>query len=262
MQSRTHADTAQIILDGIVNSRHICWSHTVKVPRTRVTFVRRNSAAVIALRNIYFDINKLSRIFAVNVHGVSVDQLHWNLINWYIPVCSSFAVVNVVNILNINIMLFVTLTDVLMIDWVLSVCLIHTFIITETTQLCTTELMMRWTEITELMKRYNSWFCPCVVCVRGVGSNSVQCTTGSCHKWVHRKCGGIKGRVYIVMKSFICWGCSNPAVRLNQYRSFKCRYWCQCKFGGGCLQCFDTVGWAAEGHPACKKWGMAEVGTG
>jgi len=21
-----------------------------------------------------------------------------------------------------------------------------------------------------------------------------------------------------------------------------------------CLQCFDTVGWAAEGHPGCKKW--------
>ena len=20
-----------------------------------------------------------------------------------------------------------------------------------------------------------------------------------------------------------------------------------------CLQCFDTVGWAAEGHPVCKK---------
>jgi len=29
-----------------------------------------------------------------------------------------------------------------------------------------------------------------------------------------------------------------------------------------CLQCFDTVGWAAEGQPACKKWGMVEVGTG
>ena len=22
-----------------------------------------------------------------------------------------------------------------------------------------------------------------------------------------------------------------------------------------CLQCFDTVGWAAGRHPACKKWG-------
>jgi len=67
-------------------------------------------------------------MFAVNVQGVSVQQLHWNLINWYIPVCSSFAVANVVNILKINIMLLVTLRDVLMIDWVLSVFLIHTFV--------------------------------------------------------------------------------------------------------------------------------------
>ena len=29
-----------------------------------------------------------------------------------------------------------------------------------------------------------------------------------------------------------------------------------------CLQCFDAVGWAAEGHPACKKtewWGAGVV---
>jgi len=32
---------------------------------------------------------------------------------------------------------------------------------------------------------------PCGVCGRGVGSNSIQCT--SCHKWVHKKCSGIKG---------------------------------------------------------------------
>jgi len=30
----------------------------------------------------------------------------------------------------------------------------------------------------------------CGVCGRGVGSNSIQCT--SCHKWVHKKCSGIK----------------------------------------------------------------------
>ena len=32
---------------------------------------------------------------------------------------------------------------------------------------------------------------PCVVCSKGVGSNSLQCT--SCQKWVHKKCSGIKG---------------------------------------------------------------------
>ena len=31
---------------------------------------------------------------------------------------------------------------------------------------------------------------PCGVCGRGVGNNSIQCT--SCQKWVHRKCSGIK----------------------------------------------------------------------
>ena len=37
----------------------------------------------------------------------------------------------------------------------------------------------------------------CGVCGRGVGSNSIQCT--SCHKWVHKKCSGIKGSMYKVM---------------------------------------------------------------
>ena len=32
----------------------------------------------------------------------------------------------------------------------------------------------------------------CGVCSKGVGSNSLQCT--SCQKWVHKKCSGIKGR--------------------------------------------------------------------
>ena len=51
---------------------------------------------------------------------------------------------------------------------------------------------------------------PCGVCGRGVGSNSIQCT--SCHKWVHKKCSGIKGSIYKVMRLFICRGCSNPVI--------------------------------------------------
>jgi len=51
---------------------------------------------------------------------------------------------------------------------------------------------------------------PCGVCDRGVGSNSIECT--SCQKWVHKKCSGIKGSMYKVMKSFICRGCSNPVI--------------------------------------------------
>jgi len=48
------------------------------------------------------------------------------------------------------------------------------------------------------------------VCGRGVGSNSIQCT--SCQKWVHKKCSGIKGSMYKVMRWFICGGCSNPVI--------------------------------------------------
>jgi len=51
---------------------------------------------------------------------------------------------------------------------------------------------------------------PCGICGRGVGSNSIQCT--SCHKWVHKKCSGMKGSMCKVMRSFICRGCSNPVI--------------------------------------------------
>jgi len=67
----------------------------------------------------------------------------------------------------------------------------------------------------------------CGVCGRGVGSNSIQCT--SCHKWVHKKCSGIKGSMYKVMRSFICRGCLNPVISTGQC---KCGFWCQCKSGG------------------------------
>ena len=51
---------------------------------------------------------------------------------------------------------------------------------------------------------------PCGVCGRDVGSNSIQ--SSSCHKWVHKKCSGIKGSVYKVMRSFICRGCSKLVI--------------------------------------------------
>jgi len=57
----------------------------------------------------------------------------------------------------------------------------------------------------KVMQKAVRW--PCVVCGRGVGNNSIQCT--SC-KWVHRKCSGIKGSMYKVMKSFIRNGWVNP----------------------------------------------------
>ena len=51
---------------------------------------------------------------------------------------------------------------------------------------------------------------PCGACGRGVGNNSIQCT--SCKKSVHRKCSGIKGSMYKVMKTFICRGCVIPVT--------------------------------------------------
>ena len=55
---------------------------------------------------------------------------------------------------------------------------------------------------------------PCGVCSKGVGSNSLQCT--SCQKWVHKQCSGIKGNMTKVAKSFICRGCLNPVTSADR----------------------------------------------
>jgi len=55
---------------------------------------------------------------------------------------------------------------------------------------------------------------PCGVCDSGVGNNSIQRT--SCQKWVHRKCSGIKGSMYKVMKTFICRGCMIPVTSIGR----------------------------------------------
>jgi len=116
VQSRTHVDTVQNVLHGINNSRHICWSHTMKVLGWRVAFVRSSSPAVTALRHIYVDMKAWSRMFAVNVQSVSVQQVNWKLISWYTWARNRFAVVYVVNISDIDILLKVILEDVL-ISW-------------------------------------------------------------------------------------------------------------------------------------------------
>ena len=60
----------------------------------------------------------------------------------------------------------------------------------------------------KVMQKSVPW--PRGVCGRGVGNNSIQCT--SCKKWVHRKCSGIKGNMYKVTKTFICRGCMIPVA--------------------------------------------------
>jgi len=69
------------------------------------------------------------------------------------------------------------------------------------------------------MQKAARWLCG--VCGRGVGSNSIQCT--SCRKLVHKTCSGIKGSMYKVMKSFICSGCSNPVTSTGQTSVDQCK---------------------------------------
>ena len=87
MQSRTHVDTVQTVLHGTTSSSDICWSRTMKVLGSRVSFVRRNSAANKSLRDT-FHVMKMplwSRTFAVNVQSVSIPDMNWDVIIQYIP---------------------------------------------------------------------------------------------------------------------------------------------------------------------------------
>ena len=45
---------------------------------------------------------------------------------------------------------------------------------------------------------------PCGVCKQGVGDNSIKCV--ACHKWVHKRCSGISGRLGYVA-DFRCRRC-------------------------------------------------------
>jgi len=52
------------------------------------------------------------------------------------------------------------------------------------------------------IKRLNEWNANVVN--RGMST--------SCQKWVHRKCSGIKGNMYKVMKTFVYRHCMNPVT--------------------------------------------------
>ena len=47
---------------------------------------------------------------------------------------------------------------------------------------------------------------PCGVCRQGVGDNSIKCA--ACHKWIHKRCNGISGRLGYVA-DFRCRRCLN-----------------------------------------------------
>ena len=53
---------------------------------------------------------------------------------------------------------------------------------------------------------------PCGICSKGVGSNSIQCT--SCKTWIHKRCSGVSGKLQDV-KNYCCRKCkdgSQPEV--------------------------------------------------
>jgi len=122
VQSRTHVDTVQSVLENISIWKHICWSHTMKVLGSHVTFVRRNAASKVILSSICFVMKVWSHMFVMNVQSVSVQYMNWNIISWNILILNSFAVVPVANITNSNNMLWVTSTDVLL-NWDTSISL-------------------------------------------------------------------------------------------------------------------------------------------
>src|SRR6184192_1916558 len=57
----------------------------------------------------------------------------------------------------------------------------------------------------------NSGKYPCGVCRSGVGRNSVCCT--SCKRWIHKRCGGVVGRLAKVRASK-CRICSGDGVKV------------------------------------------------
>ena len=57
---------------------------------------------------------------------------------------------------------------------------------------------------------------PCSVCRKGVGVNSVFCST--CFHWVHKRCSGLTGR--LKDQAYVCPRCLNLAPPLD-YRPIK-----------------------------------------
>ena len=112
MQSHTHVDTAQIFSDGMFSWSDICWSYTMKVLGSRVTVVRRNSFHVVIWSGTHINMETWSRMFAVSVQNVSVQQVLWNIISWCIQTINSIVAVCAVNISDAKLLLYAILRGV------------------------------------------------------------------------------------------------------------------------------------------------------
>ena len=95
---------------------YMCWSHTMKELGSRVTFVRRNSPTNLNCRITYVDMKVWSRMFAMNVKSVSVQQANRRIISWLTPTLKAFVVVYVERIVSVQQQLNVTLSVVLMVS--------------------------------------------------------------------------------------------------------------------------------------------------
>src|SRR5450432_3406352 len=61
---------------------------------------------------------------------------------------------------------------------------------------------------------------PCVVCRKGVGSNSITCTR--CIKWIHHRCSGIPGKLQdVVASEYICPKCVDGKEDSVKEREFR-----------------------------------------
>ena len=113
---KSHLLRSHKVSDGKRHWSHICWGHTMKELVSRVTFVRRNSATNHILRYTSGDMKVWSRLFALNVQSVSVQQVIWDIISCCTQILKVFAVVCVERILSVHMQLNVTLSGVLMVS--------------------------------------------------------------------------------------------------------------------------------------------------
>ena len=116
MQSHTRVDIVQKVSDAEGHLSYICWSQTMKELVSCGTFVTRNSVGNVILSDTYSDVKVWSRMLAMNVKSVSVQQTTWGIISWCTPTLKAFAVVCVERILSVHMQLNATLSGVLMVS--------------------------------------------------------------------------------------------------------------------------------------------------
>ena len=91
---------------------------------------------------------------------------------------------------------------------------------------------------------------PCGVCKQGVGDNSIKCV--ACHKWVHKRCSGISGRLGYVA-DFRCRRCldGDSAQVRSVVKWGRVRARCEC---GVCVQIL-LFGWHTRFWWGCSGSG-------